>query len=267
MASKNGEFENPKMKGGSYFNRSMTIHHGGGGAAAVKPSVERLGSFKQLPGSSAFEAMVSVAGSSIKGKVKQLCSLFEKSPRAANSVSLPLPSPTKAAAGAKLANSDSSRAFQFRLPGTEDRVVIYFTSLRGIRRTFEDCYTVRMILKSFRVHVDERDISMDSAYKKELQSILGSKNVTLPQVFIKGNYIGGAEVIKQMNEVGELSRLLRGLPIRPPGFVCQGCGDARFIPCSNCNGSRKLFDEDEEQLRRCPDCNENGLVRCPLCCG
>nr|GMD59601.1 Thioredoxin-like fold protein [Ipomoea batatas] len=216
MACKNGEFENPKMKGGSYFNRSMTIHHGGGSAAAVKPSVERLGSFKQLPGSSAFEAMVSVAGSSIKGK---------------------------------------------------DRVVIYFTSLRGIRRTFEDCYTVRMILKSFRVHVDERDISMDSAYKKELQSILGSKNVTLPQVFIKGNYIGGAEVIKQMNEVGELSRLLRGLPIRPPGFVCQGCGDARFIPCSNCNGSRKLFDEDEEQLRRCPDCNENGLVRCPLCCG
>jgi glutaredoxin domain-containing cysteine-rich protein 1 len=57
----------------------------------------------------------------------------------------------------------------FRLPGAEDRIVVYLTSLRGIRRTFEDCNAVKMILKGFRVWVDERDVSMDRAYRKELQ--------------------------------------------------------------------------------------------------
>lgn len=111
---------------------------------------------------------------------------------------------------------------------------------------------------------------MDSAYKKELQSVLGEKTVVLPQVFIKGKYIGGADVVRQLNEAGELARLLKGLPIRTVkpglGYICEGCGDVRFFPCSNCNGSRKVFDEDDEQLKRCPECNENGLVRCPECC-
>ncbi|CAH9091863.1 unnamed protein product [Cuscuta europaea] len=262
MAFIEGEFQNPKpAKAASYLSRSMTVHHGGGGSLAVKPPIERVVSFKQpFQGSSALDAMVTVAGNSLKGKVKKLCSFFEnKKPSRLNSPS-PSPSPPPPTAAVKSLNSGC-------LPGTEDRVVIYFTSLRGIRRTFEDCYTVRMILKSYRVNVDERDISMDSAYKKELQSVIGGeKSVTVPQVFIKGKHIGGAEVIKQMNEVGELVRLLRGLPVRPPGFVCEGCGDARFIPCSNCSGSRKLFDEKDGQLRTCPACNENGLIRCPICC-
>ncbi|KAM2791578.1 hypothetical protein PS2_003347 [Malus domestica] len=29
-----------------------------------------------------------------------------------------------------------------RLPGTDNRIVVYFTSLRGVRRTYEDCYAV-----------------------------------------------------------------------------------------------------------------------------
>ncbi|KAJ7942473.1 Glutaredoxin family protein [Quillaja saponaria] len=152
------------------------------------------------------------------------------------------------------------------LSGSDDRIVVYFTSLRGIRKTYEDCCSVRMILKGFRVLVDERDISMDSMYRKELQSVLGGKSVSLPQVFIRGKHIGGAEEIKQLNEVGELSKLLEGFPIQDPGFVCESCGDARFVPCPNCNGSRKVFEEEEGDLRRCPDCNENGLIRCPGCC-
>ncbi|KAK9154702.1 hypothetical protein Sjap_002182 [Stephania japonica] len=152
------------------------------------------------------------------------------------------------------------------LAGTEDRVVVYFTSLRGIRRTYEDCCSVRMILRGFRVPVDERDISMDSAYRKELQSLNLSKIVSLPQVFIRGKHIGGAEEVRQLHESGELAKMLKGFPVRSPGSVCEGCGDARFVPCFNCNGSRKVFCEEEEQLRRCPDCNENGLIRCPECC-
>lgn len=151
----------------------------------------------------------------------------------------------------------------FRLAGTEDRIVIYFTSLRGIRKTYEDCCSVRMILRGFRVPVDERDTSMDSEFKKELQNALPGKVVTLPQVFIRGKCVGGAEEVKQLHEVGELATLLEGFPVQDPGFVCRGCGDARFVPCLNCNGSRKVFEEG--RLRRCLDCNENGLIRCPGC--
>ncbi|BAT85147.1 hypothetical protein VIGAN_04264900 [Vigna angularis var. angularis] len=139
-------------------------------------------------------------------------------------------------------------------------------SLRGIRKTYEDCCSVRMILRGFRVAVDERDISMDSSYRKELQDALGGKAVTLPQVFIRGKYVGNADEMKHMNESGELARLLEGFPTQEPGFVCDNCGDARFVPCPNCNGSRKVFEHQEGGLRRCPDCNENGLIRCPGCC-
>lgn len=106
---------------------------------------------------------------------------------------------------------------------------------------------------------------MDAAYKKELQRVLGENNVSLPQVFIKGKYIGGADVIRQLLEAGELARLIKGLPLRPPK-PCDACDDMRFIPCTYCNGSRKVFDEDDEQPKRCTECNENGLERCPLCC-
>lgn len=125
---------------------------------------------------------------------------------------------------------------------------------------------MRMILRGFRVFVDDRDISMDCAYRKELESVLGKRNVRLPQVFIRGKYVGGVDVIKQLHEIGELAKLLNGLPIRPPGYVCGVCGDVRFVPCGNCSGSKKLFDEDEDILKKCPDCNENGLIRCPTCC-
>lgn len=152
------------------------------------------------------------------------------------------------------------------LRGVEDRVLFYFTSLRGIRKTYEDCCAVRMILKGFRVHVDERDISMDSSYKSELQSALRGKALSLPQVFVRGKHVGGAEEINQLNEAGEMAKLLDGLPAKDSGSVCETCGDARFVPCSSCDGSRKIFDEDEGQTRRCLDCNENGLIRCYSCC-
>uniref|UniRef100_A0A2P2M836 Glutaredoxin family protein n=1 Tax=Rhizophora mucronata TaxID=61149 RepID=A0A2P2M836_RHIMU len=152
------------------------------------------------------------------------------------------------------------------LNGTESKIVLYFTSLRGIRKSYEDCYAVRMIFRGFRVPVDERDISMDSTFRKELQSVIKVKAMSLPQVFIRGKYIGGVEEIRQLNEAGELAKLLRGFPVRDPKWICESCGDARFVLCTNCSGSKKVFDEEKEQLRRCPDCNENGLIRCPGCC-
>lgn len=152
-------------------------------------------------------------------------------------------------------------------PGGEDKVVLYFTSLRGIRKTFEDCCTVKLILRGFRVSVDERDISMHSPFRQELQDLLG-KPMPVPRLFIGGKYIGGVEEIQQLHEIGEFVKYLEGFPVQAHSKPCDGCGDVRFIPCQNCDGSRKIFTEEEGQglFIRCQQCNENGLVRCPVCC-
>ncbi|XP_008810037.1 uncharacterized protein At5g39865-like [Phoenix dactylifera] len=147
------------------------------------------------------------------------------------------------------------------------KVVLYSTSLRGIRRTHEDCCAVRSILRGFRVAVDERDLSMDASYRRELQALLGKgRPFSLPQVFVGGRCFGGAKEVWQLHEAGELGRLLEGVAGQDPAFVCSGCGGVRFVPCPNCSGGRKVFVEEEGRMRRCEECNENGLVRCPKCC-
>lgn len=233
--------------------------------------LDRSGSLSKFYGS--MESMKS----SLRGRmVKKLCTLFESpSPttttKELSSSSSNLKPSSEPRAASKLGQKPRSGSEKdeagmlLRLEDADDRIVVYLTSLRGIRRTFEDCNAVKMILKGFRVWVDERDVSMDRAFRKELQSVMGEENVTLPQVFVRGKYIGGADVIKSLFETGELKRILEGFPRMKPGFVCESCGDARFIPCENCSGSRKLFDEDEGLSKRCLECNENGLVRCPCC--
>ncbi|KAK8661962.1 hypothetical protein V6N13_091550 [Hibiscus sabdariffa] len=222
--------ENNKEKssyGPLFLNRSFTTH-----AAAAESNSPKLHLLLNDPSSLNRAAAVSKFYSSfdsVKGKVKKLCNLFESAKSSSNLVN-----PKVSLRPSKSIAHSSSFSLSFnnsliRLPGTEDRIVVYLTSLRGIRRTYEDCYAVKMIFRGFRVWVDERDVSMDAAYKKELQSVLRQKTVSLPQVFIKGKYIGGADVIKSMYEVAELAKILDGFPKRQPGFVCQGCGDARFV--------------------------------------
>ncbi|XP_059626439.1 uncharacterized protein LOC132269305 [Cornus florida] len=152
------------------------------------------------------------------------------------------------------------------LPGAERRIVVYFTSLRVVRPTFEDCRTVRAILRGFRVSIDERDLAMDSAFLEELQGILGQpkkSKLTLPRVFIGGRYMGGAEEIRTLHEAGDLKKYVEGLPAEEPG-VCEVCGGYRFILCDECSGSHKCYSE-KGGFRSCTACNENGLIRCPSC--
>ncbi|GAB2287938.1 hypothetical protein Dimus_022290 [Dionaea muscipula] len=252
----------------SLLNRAVTIHSSAY-QSAKKPYL-KLSSSSPLDRSSSMKKWynpLESAGNSIKGKVRQLRTLFE-SPK----VPIPLPSePSQSQSKLKPTKSFGAEsildASTIQLPGTQDRVVVYFTSLRGVRRTYEDCYAVRLILRGYKVHVDERDLSLDLTYKKELQAALGEKDnvVSLPQVFIKGRYVGGADVVRHLNEIGELRKLLEGLPRRERGFMCDSCGDVRFVPCLNCSGSRKVFDQDQRLMKRCPECNENGLIRCPEC--
>ncbi|XP_058104975.1 uncharacterized protein At5g39865 [Magnolia sinica] len=152
-------------------------------------------------------------------------------------------------------------------PGGENAVVIYTTTLRGIRKTFEDCNAVRVALEGVGVWVKERDVSMHSGYREELRELMEGKGggVTVPRVFVKGRYIGGAEEVLKIHEEGGLAALVEGLPKVRVGAICDGCGGARFLPCFRCSGSCKVVKEDGRKVVRCPECNENGLVLCPIC--
>ncbi|KAJ1696177.1 hypothetical protein LUZ63_004689 [Rhynchospora breviuscula] len=165
-------------------------------------------------------------------------------------------------------------------PGGDKRVVLYLTSLRGVRRTYEDCWDTKVILQTYGVVLDERDVAMHGGYKEELKEVLGERFTgKLPQVFADGRHLGGAEEVKRMHEEGELGKVLgrcESVPVKkgkPEQEPCSGCGGMKFVPCETCSGSCKVFvSEDGEKeyggggFVRCKDCNENGLIRCPLCC-
>lgn len=149
-------------------------------------------------------------------------------------------------------------------PGGENCVVIYTTTLRGIRKTFEDCNTARAIVESHHVRTFERDISMHSGFKEELRALMGTKVVKVPLVFVKGRMIGGADEVVKLEEEGKLGILLSGIPEAAAG--CDGCAGVRFVMCLNCNGSCKVLGEDGKNTVKCGECNENGLIQCPICC-
>lgn len=153
-------------------------------------------------------------------------------------------------------------------PGGADSVVIYTTSLQGVRRTYEDCNRVRAILELHRVAYDERDVSLHGGFLGELKELLAEEEVgpTVPRVFVKGRYVGEAEEVEELNDSGRLGRILSRAGIeRGVGRLgCPGCGGARFVPCLECGGSCKVVAEAGDKVR-CPKCNENGLVHCPSC--
>ncbi|PNX72043.1 glutaredoxin domain-containing cysteine-rich protein [Trifolium pratense] len=148
-------------------------------------------------------------------------------------------------------------------PGGDGTVIFYTTSLRGIRKTFEDCNKIRFLLQSFKVLYLERDISMHKEFKDELWNILGEKIVP-PRLFVKGRYIGAAEEVMSLHEQGKFKKILEGVPMDYSNGPCDSCGGLRFVMCFKCNGSHKLLVEKEEIIE-CLLCNENGLMVCPYC--
>ncbi|XP_047330159.1 uncharacterized protein At5g39865-like [Impatiens glandulifera] len=151
-------------------------------------------------------------------------------------------------------------------PGSSEGAILYTTSLRGIRKTFEDCGIIRFLLESFKVTYQERDVSMDMKLREELWNISGGQRMVPPRLFVRGKDIGGADEVVGLHEQGRLWKVLEGLPLKQSNKVCNGCGGVGFLICLRCNGSRKVVHDDDDVFVRCPDCNENGLLRCSICC-
>ncbi|XP_051115708.1 uncharacterized protein At5g39865-like [Andrographis paniculata] len=84
-------------------------------------------------------------------------------------------------------------------PNGENKVVLYTASLRGVRKTFEDCNAVRSAIQGLGIPVCERDISMDRGFREELRELMKGKNggesVVPPRLFVKGRYVDGAEEV------------------------------------------------------------------------
>ncbi|KAF6169991.1 hypothetical protein GIB67_034383 [Kingdonia uniflora] len=146
-------------------------------------------------------------------------------------------------------------------PGGSDSVILYTTSLRGIRKTFEDCTSIQFLLNSFKILYFERDVSMHLEFREELWRILGGR-VVPPRLFIKGRYIGGADIVVTLHERGKLLELFQGMPRDQSTSPCDGCSGVRFVLCFNCNGSRKISPSEGDDILsvQCPKCNENGLI-------
>ncbi|KAJ0704789.1 putative glutaredoxin, Thioredoxin-like superfamily [Helianthus annuus] len=149
-------------------------------------------------------------------------------------------------------------------PGGSDSVILYTTGFRSVRKTFEDCSSIRFLLESFKVLYHERDLSMHLDFRDELWRILGRK-VVPPRLFIKGRYIGGAEEVLRLHEQGKFRPLLAGIPVNMFDGPCEGCAGVRFVVCFSCSGSRKVGSGDGWLPEKCRECNENGLIMCPFC--
>ncbi|KAK3149848.1 hypothetical protein QOZ80_3AG0223850 [Eleusine coracana subsp. coracana] len=162
-------------------------------------------------------------------------------------------------------------------PGGERAVVLYTTSLRGVRKTFEDCARVRRLLEGLCVVFVERDVSIHPPYRDELRALLrpedgdGAAGFPVPpRLFVDGRYVGGADEVEALNERSRLRPLLRRAARRGKGEgPCSVCGGAWFLVCGGCSGRHWLHDDAGGGAGTgrvaCPACNENGLVPCPLC--
>jgi glutaredoxin domain-containing cysteine-rich protein 1 len=177
--------------------------------------------------------------------------------------------------------ADPLEAFERRCPpGGERAVVLYTTSIRGVRRTFEDCARVRRLLEGQCVAFLERDVSMHAPYREELRALLCGQDAdgggdpapafpVPPRLFVYGRYLGGANEVEALNERSQLRPVLRRVPRRGAGEgPCAVCGGTWFLVCGGCSGSRWLHDSGGATATgrvACSACNENGLVPCPLC--
>ncbi len=84
------------------------------------------------------------------------------------------------------------------------KVVIYTTNYCPF------CTRAKALLRSKNVDFEEIDVTSDKNLRELAEKSSGRR--TVPQIFIDGKSIGGYDDIKQLEEAGELDRLLNSAP-------------------------------------------------------
>jgi len=140
-------------------------------------------------------------------------------------------------------------------------IVVYTTSMRTIRKTYDDCEKVRSMFEILGVDYEDRDVSMSAEWLAELEGRMGHRS-TLPRVFLNGKYLGGAPEIEELVEDYKLSDMLKEAGYElGTGSGTGGAGRQKveWVICFCCNGSKKIEDEDGFVIS-CGECNDNGLM-------
>ena len=110
--------------------------------------------------------------------------------------------------------------------------------------------TTNDVLGGHKVVLNERDVSLHEEFLREVKELVDGEVVVLPRVFVKGRCLGGLEVLVELNETGQLGRILNAtcveMGIRRQ--TCGGCGGARLFPCFDCAGSCKIVWRGDERV-------------------
>jgi monothiol glutaredoxin len=92
--------------------------------------------------------------------------------------------------------------------------------------TFAACGNSQRALAALRqagAPVTAIDILPDPRFRQELSALSGWP--TIPQIFVKGELIGGADIVEELAATGELERKLEGAL----GADYRGAGDERVV--------------------------------------
>ncbi|KAJ4755963.1 Glutaredoxin family protein [Rhynchospora pubera] len=87
----------------------------------------------------------------------------------------------------------------------ENPVMIYMKGVPDAPRCGFSALAVK-VLQQYGVPIGARDILSDLQLKESVKSF--SKWPTFPQIFIKGDFVGGSDIILSMHQKGELKDLL-----------------------------------------------------------
>jgi glutaredoxin 3 len=80
------------------------------------------------------------------------------------------------------------------------KIIVYTTQICPY------CISAKALLRSKQVDFEEIDISRDARLQDEVRRLSGRR--TVPQILIDGASIGGYDELRQLDEAGELDRLL-----------------------------------------------------------
>ncbi|XP_067215342.1 dual specificity protein kinase splB-like isoform X2 [Linepithema humile] len=158
--------------------------------------------------------------------------------------------------------SPTSKAYVEREKG---RVVLYTTSLGIVRETFTNCMKMKQMLWTNMVKYDEADLFRDTELQTELRDRTNSEVVTLPQLFVDGQHIGGVDTVERLNESGELRRILEPYQCKDACAVCTYCGGFQRLLCPVCHGSKRSVHRNEFTVEfvalKCAKCDVFGATR------